>query len=265
MNNNYQQNASAHPGVVYPAREAESHYATDDDLAGEYAILTSQRKLMSRVYLWLMIALAVCGASAYGIAEVPALNETINGNPIFRIGLWIATMAMIFGLSFKLHAIPAGLGKILLMVVALMFGGMVSSILSYYALGSIFISLFATAGAFAGLSIYGFTTKKNLNGIGVFCFFAFWGVFIALPLNIFLFQSAVLHNVIAVAGVLVIGGMTAWDTQWIKQQANAIGPMDGSPRTEEAYNRAATQGSLHLFVNFYNMFMFILMLVGGRE
>ena len=166
-------------------------------------------------------------------------------------------LGMVFWLSARMHAMSAGKARNLFYVYAALMGVSLSSILLVYTGGSVARAFFITAGAFAGLSLYGYTTKRSLSAMGSFMVVGLIGLIIASVVNIFL-ASTQLDFVISVAGVLIFAGLTAWDTQKIKLMY-----MAGDSQSE--MTKKSIFGALMLYLDFINMFMFILHLFGNRE
>jgi len=138
------------------------------------------------------------------------------------------------------------------------FGLSLSTIFVIYTGQSVATAFFATAAAFAGLSLYGYTTKKDLSGWGSFLIMGAIGLFVAILLNAFLFQSGMFQLAISVIGVLIFAGLTAYDTQRLKDQYQYV-------RGTEFAGRAVIFGALNLYLDFINMFIFLLQLLGNRE
>ncbi|MEM8856421.1 MAG: Bax inhibitor-1/YccA family protein, partial [Pseudomonadota bacterium] len=169
----------------------------------------------------------------------------------------LAPLAFIFLFTFKIQSMSAGMAQIMFWTFAGLMGISLSSIFLVYTSESIVRVFFITAAAFAGLSLFGYTTKKDLSGWGSFLVMGLIGIIIAMLVNIFL-QSSALQFAISVIGVLVFAGLTAYDTQRIKESYSVND--DGS-----VTSRKAIMGALSLYLNFINMFMMLLSLFGNRE
>lgn len=218
------------------------------------------RSYMLGVYNHMTTALLMTGFFAYAmkwaVLNVAGVGQLIYGTPLKWV-VMLAPLGMVFWLSARMHAMSAGKARNLFYVYAALMGVSLSSILLVYTGGSVARAFFITAGAFAGLSLYGYTTKRSLSAMGSFMVVGLIGLIIASVVNIFL-ASTQLDFVISVAGVLIFAGLTAWDTQKIKLMY-----MAGDSRSE--MTKKSIFGALMLYLDFINMFMFILHLFGNRE
>ena len=169
----------------------------------------------------------------------------------------LAPLGFILAINFGLNKMSKGTLNVLFWSFAVVFGISMSTIFLTYTGESIALTFFATAGAFAGLSLFGYTTKKDLSGFGSFLIMGLIGIIIATVLNFFL-QSGTLAFVISVLGVLIFAGLTAYDTQRLKQQYAYL-------RGTEYIGKAVILGALSLYLDFVNMFMFLLQFLGSRE
>ena len=176
------------------------------------------RSYMLGVYNHMTTALLMTGFFAYAmkwaVLNVAGVGQLIYGTPLKWV-VMLAPLGMVFWLSARMHAMSAGKARNLFYVYAALMGVSLSSILLVYTGGSVARAFFITAGAFAGLSLYGYTTKRSLSAMGSFMVVGLIGLIIASVVNIFL-ASTQLDFVISVAGVLIFAGLTAWDTQKIK-------------------------------------------------
>ena len=221
------------------------------------------RAHMMTVYNYLAGGLAVAGGVAYSFGNIPALAQAVWGSPLKWVVIF-APLALIFFMSFRLNKMSAAavqgtywlftvLMGISLSAVFLRFAGDYTPIVQAFGITSV---------SFLGLSLWGYTTKKNLSGWGSFLFMGLIGIIIASIVNIFLASSA-LAFAVSVIGVLIFAGLTAYDTQRIKNEylhfANA--GAEGAAWLE----KGAIMGALGLFLNFVNMFQMILHLIGMEE
>lgn len=205
-------------------------------------------------YRWMTLGLALTGLVALGVASSSAAIELLLGNRILFYGLIIAQLGLVVG--FNAAASRAGTPVVagMFFLYAALTGVTFSTLFLIYTASSIAAVFFITAGAFAGLSAVGFFTKADLSAVGRFAIFAVIGLILASVVNFFL-QSSPLQWLISVVGVLVFGALTAYDTQKLKQifasgQAHANMPL---------------VGALMLYLDFVNMFLFMLRLFGGRR
>ncbi|WP_419903445.1 Bax inhibitor-1 family protein [Kiloniella sp.] len=214
------------------------------------------RSYMLGVYNYMSIALGITGLAAFGVSQSPELMSVIFGSPLKWV-VMLAPLGMVFFLSARINKIQASTAQTLFWVFAVLMGISISSIFLIYTGGSIVRVFFITAASFAGLSLVGYTTKKNLSAMGSFLIIGLFGLILASVVNIFL-GSPGLEFVISVIGVLIFAGLTAYDTQRIKLMYMES---DGS----EVAQKKSIMGALSLYLNFLNMFLFLLQLLGNRE
>lgn len=214
------------------------------------------RSYMLHVYNYMAAAMAVTGAVAYGVSKSETLMAAIFGTPLQWV-VMLAPLGLVFFLSARVHKMKAMTAQTLFWVYAGLMGLSLSFIFMVYTGASITRVFFVTSAAFAGLSLYGYTTKKSLSGMGSFLMMGLIGIIVAMVVNIFL-ASPMIQFVISVAGVLIFAGLTAYDTQQIK---NMYAESDGG----EVMEKKAIMGALRLYLDFINMFLFMLHLFGNRE
>jgi uncharacterized protein len=222
------------------------------------------RSYMLRVYNYMAGGVALTGAAAYGTfhaAVDQAGNLTPFGAAVFQGPLmWVllfAPLAMVMVLSFGIHRMSVGAAQLAFWVYAGLMGVSLASLGLVYTSGSIAQAFFVSAAAFGALSLYGYTTKRDLTGWGSFLFMGLIGLIIASVVNIFMASSA-MSFIISAAGVLIFTGLTAYDTQKIKEmyfEADDVAVM----------GRKAIMGALSLYLDFINLFLSILRLFGNRN
>ena len=223
------------------------------------------RAYMLRVYNYMASGLLLTGAVAYTTANTPAILNLLyargaDGVVQPTILAWLAMLsplAFVLVLSFGIHKLKASTAQALFWLFAGVMGLSLTHIFLYYTDTSIARVFFITAGTFGAMSLYGYTTKRDLTGWGSFLFMGLIGVIIASVVNMFI-GSAALYFAISVIGVLVFVGLTAYDTQKIKNEYNEA---DSS----EIAGKKAIMGALRLYLNFINLFLLLLHLFGGRE
>ena len=213
-------------------------------------------KVMSRVYLKMFLALIVTAISAFIVSNSPALRNLIYGNQIVFWGLIIAELGVVFVLSGLINKLSPAVATILFYAYSILNGVTLASVFLIYTGGSIALTFFVTAGVFAAMSIYGYTTKQDLTKFGTFMFMALIGLIIASIVNIFL-ASSVLDWIITFAGVIIFVGLTAWDTQKIKEMA--------AQTDDQNVGKLATVGALSLYLDFINLFLYLLRLLGSSR
>jgi FtsH-binding integral membrane protein len=214
------------------------------------------RAYMLKVYNYMSIGLALTGAVAFSVSTSPELMQAIFGTPLKWV-VMLAPFGMVIFLSARMNHMKASTAQVSFWVFAALMGLSLSTIFIAYTGTSITRVFFITAGAFAGLSLYGYTTKRNLSAMGSFMAMGLIGLLIAIVVNWFL-QSAAMQFVISVIGVLIFAGLTAYDTQAIKQSYYA-------GDAGETHEKKAISGALRLYLDFLNMFLFLLQLFGNRE
>ncbi len=215
------------------------------------------RSYMLRVYNYMSIALALTGAVAFYVSTSPAMLQAIYGTPLMWV-VMLAPLGMVFFLSARMHKMSVGSAQAWFWAFAAVFGLSLASIFVVYTGTSVARVFFITAGAFAGLSLIGYTTKKDLSGMRTFLFMGVIGLVIAMVVNMFLGSSG-LQLLISVAGVLIFAGLTAYDTQQIK-----LAYYEGD--SGEVSEKKAIMGALKLYLDFLNMFIFLMHIMGvARE
>ena len=234
------------------------------------AVDAGLRAYMIRVYNYMAAAVALTGVVAYAtfnaavvtdasgkITALTSFGQTIFSTPVM-IGLLLATLGLVFFISFRIDRLQYSTAMTLFMVYAALLGVTLSSIFLTYTGASITRVFFISAASFGALSLYGYTTQRDLTGMGSFLLMGLFGVILASLVNVFM-ASSVLQFVISVVGVLVFAGLTAWDTQRLKTEY-LHGGMDG-----ETTERSAIMGALSLYLNFINMFTLLMQLFGQKS
>jgi len=213
--------------------------------------------VMSRVYAWMMAGLLVTAAVASFVFNSTALSSLIFGNPLIFFGLFIVEIVAVVGLSAGINRLSPAAATAIFMGYAALNGLTLSAIFLAYTQASLTSTFFVTAGTFGAMSLYGYTTKRDLTTIGNIAIMALIGLLIASIVNIFL-HSAALYWVITYAGVLIFVALTARDTQKIKHLATQV-------NDESSAGRIAVLGSLILYLDFINLFIFLLRIFGVRR
>jgi len=220
------------------------------------AIDAGLRAYMLRVYSYMGIGLGLTGLVAYVIGNTPAFFAAVYGSPL----KWVVMFAPIgFALFFgmRLQAIRASTAQMLFWVFAAVMGMSLAYIFQIYTGASITRTFFVTSGAFLGLSLYGYTTKRDLTGMGAFLVMGLFGLIIAMLINMFL-ASPGLDFALSIIGVLIFTGLTAYDAQKIKEMYFAA---DG----EEVAAKKSILGALTLYLDFINLFLYMLRFMGDRR
>jgi FtsH-binding integral membrane protein len=227
------------------------------------------RAYMIRIYNYMAAGVALTGVVAwltFNAATITDVNgrltgltsfgQTIYSGPL-TIVLFLATLGIVFFLSFRVDKLQPGTAMMLFMLYAGLLGLMLSSVFLTYTHASIARTFFISAASFGALSLYGYTTQRDLSPIGSFLIMGLFGLIIAMLVNLFL-KSTGLDFAISAIGVLIFAGLTAWDTQKIKEMydVNDDGTISG---------RKAVMGALTLYLDFINLFLFMLRFLGDRR
>jgi len=219
-----------------------------------------ERNILRNVYLWMTAGLAITGVVSFGVAGNPALMRAIVGNQLLFFALIIAEFGLVIYLSARIMQMSASRATLAFAGYSILNGITLSVIFLAYTGAEISLAFFTAAGTFAGMSLYAMTTKRDLSGIGHYLIMGLWGVIIASLLNLFL-RSEGLYYLISYIGVFVFIGLTAYDTQMIKRWNEQF----GSSITEEQYVKLSVMGALKLYLDFINMFLFMLRIFGRRS
>jgi uncharacterized protein len=244
------------------------------------------RAYMVRIYNYMVLGLAITGFAALGIYMLSVTGDAASAGRVVQrgtemaaqirpgvfltpLGVWLfasplkwavilAPLAMVFFFTFRLERMSVSTAHATFWLFAALIGVSLSSLALVYTHGSIVRVFFITAASFGALSLWGYTTQRELSGMGSFLIMGLFGVIIASLVNIFL-ASSMLQFIISVVGVLVFAGLTAWDTQRLKSEY-IYGSLQG-----DVAEKSAISGALSLYLNFINMFTLLLQLFGQRE
>lgn len=240
--------------------EFNPRFARNPSVARAEGIDEGLRAYMLGVYNYMAVALALTGAAAlatYGLAaNNPAFAQLIYASPLKWV-LMLAPLGLVFFLSFKIQTMSVVAAQATFWIYAVLMGVSLSAIFLIYTAQSITHVFFVSAATFGALSLWGYTTKRDISGWGSFLFMGLIGIIIASVVNMFIGSSA-LQFAVSVIGVLVFAGLTAYDTQQIKSMysVNDDGTVSG---------RKSIMGALRLYLDFINLFMMMLSLFGSRE
>lgn len=214
------------------------------------------RSYMLSVYNYMGLGLALTGIIAFFVASTPALYQPIFGTPLKWV-VMLAPLGFVFFLGMRIQNMSLSAAQLTFWAFAAVMGLSMASIFLVFTGASIARVFFITAGMFGAMSLYGYTTKRDISGWGSFLFMGLIGIIIAMVVNLFL-ASAALQFAISVIGVLVFTGLTAYDTQRIKEMYVEA---DGS----EVMGKKAVMGALSLYLNFINLFVMLLHLFGATR
>ena len=210
--------------------------------------------LMSKVYLWMTLALVVTGMTAYYVASSPAILYAIVSNQIAFWGLFIGELVLVFVLSSRIMSLSFVTASLMFVIYSIMNGVFFSFILLAYTEQSIATTFLITAGTFGAMSLFGFVTKRDLSTMGRILFMLLIGLLIATVVNIFM-KAEGLTLILNYAGVVIFVGLTAYDTQSIKQMLQEHSDKEGA-------EKIALLGSLSLYLDFINLFIYLLRFFG---
>ena len=214
--------------------------------------------LMRKVYTWMALALVITGFTAYYVATTPSLLSLIYSNQVVLWGLIIAELALVIGLSAAINRLSLTTATLLFVLYSVLNGAMLSSVFLIYTTASIANVFFITAGTFGAMAAYGYFTKKDLTSWGRILLMALIGIIIASVVNIFL-RNSMFDLVISYIGVAIFVGLTAYDSQKIKEM------MLQAPDASEQAQKIALLGALTLYLDFINLFLYLLRIFGKRE
>ncbi|RRD71402.1 MULTISPECIES: Bax inhibitor-1/YccA family protein [unclassified Desulfovibrio] len=214
---------------------------------------------MRQVYQWMTAGLALTTVVAFAVAGSPAIQQAIFGNTLVLILMVVAQFGLVIALSAAVHKMSASTATGLFLLYSAVTGATLSSIFVVYPVASIANAFLVTTGTFLAMSVYGTVTRRDLTAMGSFLFMGLVGLLIAMVVNIFL-QSSMMDFIISCLGVLIFTGLTAYDTQKLRQFGENAPLDDGT-----AIRRGAILGALTLYLDFINLFLMMLRLFGGNR
>ncbi|MCL2469160.1 MAG: Bax inhibitor-1/YccA family protein [Alphaproteobacteria bacterium] len=215
------------------------------------------RQHMMRVYNYMGIGLILTGLVAYIVANTALAGLIFGGNKLVAYAAMFSPLVYIMVMSWKMHKVSASTAQTLFWGFCALMGLSMSTIFLAFTETSIARAFFITAGTFMGMSLWGYTTKKDLTSMGSFLMMGVIGILLAMIVNIFM-QSDMMQWIVSVLGVAIFTGLTAYDTQNIKRSYSERLP-------QETNNKLAVMGALRLYLNFINAFQFLLSLMGNRN
>lgn len=214
--------------------------------------------LMRKVYVWMTLALVITGFTAYAVAATPNLQQLVFANTWVLWGLIIAEVGLVIAINAAINKLSLAMATLLFILYSVINGATLSVIFVAYSIGTISKVFFITAGTFAVMAFIGYVTKTDLSKMGKILFMALIGIIIATVVNIFV-KSSGLDMILSYVGVLVFVGLTAYDTQKIKQMLWQAGDVS------ENSQKVALLGALSLYLDFINLFLYLLRLFGRRD
>lgn len=233
----------------------QKSYDTMQYRNGVYEV--AETSLMKNVYIWMSGALALTGLAAYYVGSSYDMLNLIFGNRIVFYGLIIAEFALVLGLSAAINRISAVTATLMFILYSIINGVTLSSIFVVYTMSSIATTFFVTAGTFGAMALYGATTKTDLSKMGNILLMALIGLIIAGVVNIFV-KSTMLETIVSGIGVLIFTGLTAYDSQKIKAMLRGA-------EENEMTQKIAVLGALSLYLDFINLFLYLLRFLGNRR
>lgn len=214
---------------------------------------------MAQVYGWMSCGLLLTAVVAYYAANSSAVLNLLASNHILFIGLIVVQLGVVFLLSGMIHKLSAGVATSLFMFYSALTGLTMASIFVVYTYSSIASTFVVTAGMFAAMSFYGYTTKRDLSGLGSIMFMALIGILLATLVNVWLKSSALMW-VVTYIGVVLFVGLTAYDTQRLRVMGEQLSADD-----RDNFRKYSILGALTLYLDFINLFMMLLRILGNRR
>jgi FtsH-binding integral membrane protein len=221
------------------------------------AVAREDSGFLQRVFLWMFVGLAITGGVAAAIGSSDQLLTDITESPGIIIGVIVVQLAIVFGISFAINRISVGLATVLFLIYSATVGITFAFIFELYTTQSIFTTFLITAGMFGALAVWGALTDADLSKVGSIAFMALIGLILATIVNIF-WANSTLYWITTYAGVAIFAALTAYDMQKLKQ----IGQQG---LTGDAEGRAAILGALTLYLDFINLFLFLLRIFGQQR
>ena len=235
---------------MYPqSRPYELEYGTDEKVVFNF---------FNAVYAWMAVGLAVTATVAYAVSQSPAAMSIVYGSRGTLVAGGLVAFAIAWAVQSAAERLSPTVATLLFIVYAALIGALISGIFIVYQMGTIGAAFVITAGVFGGMSVYGYVTKRDLTSMGSILIMCAWGLFLASMVNIFV-ASNVFSWIITYAVLAVFIGLTAYDTQKLKVMAHSLA---GNPSLAARY---AIVGSLNLYVDFINIFLAILRILGNRR
>lgn len=229
-----------------------------NNLVRNYTAKAAQATLLRSVYLWMTLALIITGFVAMYVAKSYTLVNMMIQNSMMFWGVLIAEVALVWYLSARIYKMSFTTATILFIVYSILNGVTLSILLLVYTASSIATTFFVTAGTFGTMAIFGYITKKDLTRIGSLCIMGVIGIIIASLVNLFL-QNSMMDMVISYIGVLLFVGLTAYDSQKIKRLLSG-----DDIEVNEVTQKIALMGAMTLYLDFINLFIYLLRILGGR-
>ncbi len=213
-----------------------------------------------RVYHWMAAGLILTAVMAHFVASSPSMIDLIYGTPGVVIGLLVAQIALVMGISWGINRISTATAMAGFVIYSLLNGATLSVVLLLYTNESVFSAFLTTAGMFGAMSVYGLYTKRDLTSWGSFLIMGLWGLVIAMVVNMFV-GSGIADLAISAIGVLIFLGLTAYDTQYLRNLGGQLDVESG----DEFARKMVVLGALKLYLDFVNLFLYLLRFMGRRR
>ena len=236
----------------------ENWYDVDSLRRSDLSMSTAFPALMRKVFVWMTLALAITGLTAFGVATSPSLVSMIFGSKVMFWGLIIAEFALVFAISGAIHKLSLSTATLLFILYSVVNGATLSVIFFAFSTAVIAKTFFITAGTFGAMALVGYTTKTDLSSMGKILIMALIGLIIASVVNMFVGSSG-FDLIISYVGVLIFVGLTAYDTQKIKEMCQM------APDAGESAQKLALLGALTLYLDFINLFLYLLRIFGNNK
>jgi FtsH-binding integral membrane protein len=224
---------------------------------GDVAVARTESNFLQRVFLWMFVGLGITGGVAALIGSSDTLLTDITESPGIIIGVIVAQLAIVFGLSFAINRISVGMATFLFLLYSATVGVTFAFIFELYTTQSIFTAFLITAGMFGALAVWGAVTHTDLSKLGSIAFMALIGLILATIVNFF-WANSTLYWITTYAGVAIFAALTAYDMQKLKQ-------INEQGLTGDDEGRAAIMGALALYLDFINLFLFLLRIFGRQR
>ena len=222
----------------------------------EWSLTTYMAQVMRKVYLKMFLGLLVTALTSWFVLNNETILMTLIQSSGLLIGLCVAELALVFILSLAINKLSSPVATLLFYVYAVINGVTLTPIFLIYTMSSIALTFFVTSGVFLAMTIYGYVTKSDLTKIGSFLVMALIGLIVCTIINVF-WANSTMDWIISFAGVIIFLGLTAWDTQKIKQMAQETDEVNAG--------KLATLGALSLYLDFINLFLYLLRFLGSRD
>ena len=223
--------------------------------------VSATTSFINRVYGWMSAGLVISGIIAYLIGTAPGMAETLQNNSILLIGAFIGQIVLVIAISAGINKMSSAAATGCFLLYSALTGVTLSLVFLQFSMTVIATTFFVTSVTFGAMSVYGYVTKRDLTSIGNLCFMALFGIIIASIVNMFV-ASDILYWGVTYLGILIFVGLTAYDTQKIKEMSMALGDELSVSETGKKY---AILGALELYLDFINLFLLLLRLIGGRK